>query len=104
MVVGMGGVGSWCAEMLCRAGVGHLVLVDGDTVDSHNRNRQLPALASTLGHSKVEVCAIFSATLNCKAFFTKSVLLVDEVICCVVRQRRRLVPYQASKHACRRRC
>lgn len=55
MVVGLGGVGSWCAEMLCRAGVGHLVLVDGDTVDSSNRNRQLPALATTIGMRKVEV-------------------------------------------------
>jgi tRNA threonylcarbamoyladenosine dehydratase len=54
-VVGLGGVGSWCAEMLCRSGVGHLVLVDGDVVDSSNRNRQLPALSSTIGRSKVEV-------------------------------------------------
>ena len=57
MVVGLGGVGSWCAEMLCRAGVSSLVLVDGDTVDSTNRNRQLPALATTIGRSKVEVRA-----------------------------------------------
>ena len=55
MVVGLGGVGSWCAEMLCRAGVGKLVLVDGDVVDSTNRNRQLPALATTMGQSKVQV-------------------------------------------------
>ena len=55
IVVGMGGVGSWCAEMLCRAGIGTLVLVDGDEVDSSNRNRQLPALRTTLGCSKVKV-------------------------------------------------
>jgi tRNA threonylcarbamoyladenosine dehydratase len=55
MVVGLGGVGSWCAEMLVRAGVGHLILVDGDDVDSTNRNRQLPALATTIGQRKVAV-------------------------------------------------
>lgn len=89
-VVGLGGVGSWCAEMLVRsgastrlvlqahycgrgppvegvwtillikfihivAGVGSLVLVDGDVVDISNRNRQLPALTSTLGQRKVDV-------------------------------------------------
>jgi tRNA A37 threonylcarbamoyladenosine dehydratase len=54
-VVGLGGVGSWCAEMLCRTGVGHLVLLDGDVVDSSNRNRQLPALSSTVGIHKVDV-------------------------------------------------
>jgi tRNA threonylcarbamoyladenosine dehydratase len=58
MVVGLGGVGSWCTEMLCRAGVGHLILIDGDTVDSTNRNRQLPALAGTVGLSKVAVRVI----------------------------------------------
>ena len=45
----------WCAEALCRGGVGTLVLIDGDVVDSTNRNRQLPALHSTLGNSKVDV-------------------------------------------------
>lgn len=96
-VVGLGGVGSWCAEMLVRSGVhsrsacgvtcvdffrveeqvsttplqrhirsvmakykqfvglGNLVLVDGDMVDSSNRNRQLPALCSTVGKRKVDV-------------------------------------------------
>eukprot|EP00892_Ulva_mutabilis_P005363 jgi/Ulvmu1/3199/UM015_0240.1 len=54
-VVGLGGVGSWCAEMLVRSGVGNLILVDGDVIDSSNRNRQLPALSSTLGQRKVDV-------------------------------------------------
>jgi tRNA threonylcarbamoyladenosine dehydratase len=48
----------WCAEALCRGGVGTLVLIDGDVVDSTNRNRQLPALHSTIGSSKVDVCFI----------------------------------------------
>ena len=57
LIVGTGGVGGWAAEMLCRAGVGHLTLVDADTVSPSNINRQLPALHSTLGRSKVSVLA-----------------------------------------------
>src|SRR5690554_2990536 len=55
MVVGLGGVGSFAAEFLARAGVGHLTIVDGDTVDITNINRQLPALHSTIGKPKVQV-------------------------------------------------
>ena len=54
-VVGVGGVGSAAAEMLVRAGVGGIVLIDNDTVSESNRNRQLPALVSTLGLPKCEV-------------------------------------------------
>jgi tRNA A37 threonylcarbamoyladenosine dehydratase len=57
LVVGMGGVGSFAAEFLCRAGVGHLTLVDGDVVERSNRNRQLPALCSTEGRPKADVMA-----------------------------------------------
>lgn len=57
LVVGTGGVGAYAAEMLCRAGVGHLTLVDADTVSPSNINRQLPALHSTLGRNKVSVLA-----------------------------------------------
>ena len=57
LVVGLGGVGAYAAEMLCRAGVGHLTLVDADTVQPTNLNRQLPALHSTLGQPKAEVLA-----------------------------------------------
>lgn len=57
LVVGLGGVGSFAAEFLTRAGVGNLTIVDGDTVDITNINRQLPALNSTVGKSKVEVVA-----------------------------------------------
>ncbi len=52
LVVGLGGVGSYCAEALCRAGVGEITIVDGDVVDPSNRNRQLQALQSTHGLSK----------------------------------------------------
>jgi tRNA A37 threonylcarbamoyladenosine dehydratase len=52
LVVGLGGVGGYAAEMLCRAGVGQLTLVDGDTVSVSNINRQIIALNSTVGQSK----------------------------------------------------
>lgn len=57
LVVGLGGVGSFAAEFLARAGVGHLTLVDGDTVDITNINRQLPALHSSIGQSKAKLVA-----------------------------------------------
>ena len=57
LIVGTGGVGAYAAEMLCRAGVGHLTLVDADTVSPSNINRQLPALHSTVGRSTVGVLA-----------------------------------------------
>ena len=55
LVVGLGGVGSYAAEMICRAGTGRMTIVDGDTVHPTNRNRQLPALSSTEGEAKTEV-------------------------------------------------
>lgn len=55
LVMGLGGVGSFAAEFLARAGVGKLTIVDGDTVDLTNLNRQLPALHSTLGQEKADV-------------------------------------------------
>ena len=57
LVAGVGGVGAYAAEMLCRAGVGKLTLVDADTVQTTNLNRQLPALNSTIGRYKTEVLA-----------------------------------------------
>lgn len=57
LVVGLGGVGSFAAEFLARAGVGSLTIVDGDIVDITNVNRQLPALHSTVGKDKVQVVA-----------------------------------------------
>ena len=56
-VLGLGGVGSWAAEALCRAGVGTLTLMDSDTVGASNINRQLYALRSTVGLPKAEVAA-----------------------------------------------
>lgn len=55
LVVGVGGVGGYVVEMLARAGVGHLTLVDADTVSETNLNRQLIALRSTLNRPKVQL-------------------------------------------------
>lgn len=55
LVVGLGGVGAYVAEMLCRSGVGELTLVDADVVNASNLNRQLVALTSTLGEPKSDV-------------------------------------------------
>jgi len=57
LIVGLGGVGSAAAEMLCRAGIGKMTLADGDVVEPGNRNRQLIALKSTEGQKKTEVLA-----------------------------------------------
>ena len=57
LIVGVGGVGAYAAEMLCRAGVGEMTIVDADTVQPTNINRQLPATHSTIGRPKVEVLA-----------------------------------------------
>lgn len=55
LVVGLGGVGAYCAESLCRTGIGEMTIVDADIVEKTNLNRQLLALHSTLGKSKIEV-------------------------------------------------
>ncbi len=57
LIVGVGGVGAYAAEMLCRAGVGNLVLLDNDVVNLSNKNRQLIALDSTIGLPKCDVLA-----------------------------------------------
>lgn len=55
LVLGLGGVGSFAAEFICRSGVGKMTIIDGDTVDPSNRNRQLPALATNHGVSKAKI-------------------------------------------------
>lgn len=57
MIVGMGGVGSFAAEFIARSGIGRMTIIDGDVVDPSNRNRQLPALATTHGQPKVQIMA-----------------------------------------------
>lgn len=57
LVVGLGGVGAYAAEMIVRAGVGRMTVADADTVNPTNINRQLVALHSTVGRPKAEVLA-----------------------------------------------
>lgn len=64
LVVGLGGVGAYAAEMICRAGVGQMTIVDADTVQPTNINRQLPALHSTMGREKAEVLAARFKDIN----------------------------------------
>lgn len=64
ILFGVGGVGSFCAEALARAGIGKLCLVDPDTVSESNLNRQLVALRSTIGRNKAEVMKERIADIN----------------------------------------
>ncbi len=64
MVVGLGGVGSFAAEFICRNGVGQMTIIDGDVVDPTNRNRQLPALAINHGVSKAAIMEARLRSIN----------------------------------------
>ena len=64
LVVGLGGIGSFAAEFIARAGVGKMTIVDGDVVDPTNRNRQLPAMSSTHGVSKADWMATRIKDIN----------------------------------------
>lgn len=57
LVVGLGGVGAYAAELICRSGVGKMTIIDGDTIDPTNRNRQLPAMSSTQYLPKAKLMA-----------------------------------------------
>ena len=57
LVAGLGGVGAYAAEQLCRAGIGEMTIIDGDVVELTNKNRQLPALDCNLGKAKAEIMA-----------------------------------------------
>lgn len=57
LVVGLGGVGAYAAEMICRAGIGKMTIIDADRVNASNINRQLPATHATLGQLKADVMA-----------------------------------------------
>ena len=69
-VIGLGGVGAYAAEMLTRAGIGNLILVDSDSVNITNKNRQLIALDSTLGKLKTEVLAARLRDINSEVELT----------------------------------
>lgn len=55
LVVGIGGVGGYAAEMLCRAGIGNITIIDGDIVNETNLNRQLIATTKTIGQPKTSI-------------------------------------------------
>src|SRR5690554_1579474 len=81
LVAGVGGVGSFAAEMLVRAGIGSLSIVDADVVKPSNRNRQLPALSSTEDKLKVEVMGQRLLDINPQLkLHTHAVFLKDEGI------------------------
>lgn len=64
LVAGLGGVGAYAAEQLCRAGIGEMTIIDGDVVELTNKNRQLPALDSTIGKPKAEFMAARFRDIN----------------------------------------
>ncbi|MEA4823221.1 MAG: tRNA threonylcarbamoyladenosine dehydratase [Clostridiaceae bacterium] len=78
VVVGLGGVGSYAAETVVRAGVGHVTLVDHDTVDITNLNRQLCALRSTVGRAKADVCRERGLDINPDADIRAMRVFCDE--------------------------
>lgn len=81
LVAGLGGVGSYCAEALARAGVGRLTLIDHDVVAVSNINRQLPALLSTVGQPKAEVMAARIRDINpaCELTVIREFLIPETV-------------------------
>lgn len=78
MVVGLGGVGSWATEMLCRAGVGSFTIIDADRVDVTNVNRQMPALPSTVGLPKCDVVAARLREINPQVQLRVLDIFIDE--------------------------
>lgn len=81
LVVGLGGVGAYAAEMLCRAGVGRMTIVDADVVQPSNINRQLVALHSTVGLPKAAILGTRLKDINPEINLTViPVYLIDENI------------------------
>lgn len=88
-LAGVGGVGGHCAEALVRAGIGSMTIVDHDVVSSTNKNRQLVALDSTIGKSKVEVLAkrLRDIHASCRIIAMDAFLLPEEVGTLLQRQK-----------------
>lgn len=77
-IVGLGGVGSWCAEALARSGVGHLTLIDLDQVAESNINRQVQALGTTVGMAKITALRQRIADIHLGCVVTEVEEFVDE--------------------------
>ena len=82
LVVGLGGVGGYAAEQLCRAGIGNLTIVDGDTVSQTNINRQLIATNETVGMMKADVFhkRLLSINNNCNITVIPEFIRDDRMI------------------------
>ena len=80
LVVGLGGVGGICAEMIARAGVGKMTIIDADTVDVSNTNRQIQALHSTAGKLKSVVMAARLKDINPNLDLTMLSVFIQEEI------------------------
>jgi tRNA A37 threonylcarbamoyladenosine dehydratase len=81
LVVGLGGVGAYAAEMICRAGVGRMTIIDADTIQPSNINRQLPALQTTIGQGKAQLVAERLLNINPELeLTTMPIFLRDEAI------------------------
>lgn len=81
LVVGLGGVGAYAAEMICRAGVGEMTIIDADIVQPSNINRQLPATHATIGRAKAEVLAERFRDINPEVkLHVKAEYLKDDMI------------------------
>lgn len=77
LIVGLGGVGSWAAEMLCRAGVGRFTIIDADVVETTNINRQMPALACNVGKPKCDIVAERMRTINPDVAISVKQMFID---------------------------
>jgi len=80
LIIGLGGVGGICAEMIVRAGVGKMTIVDNDLIDESNINRQIPALQSTVKQSKAKVLANRLIDINPLLELTVLEIFVDDTL------------------------
>lgn len=82
LLVGLGGIGSFAGEFLVRAGIGKLTIIDGDIVDPTNKNRQLQALDSTIGQSKVDLLKARFLDINPEIQLTcyKQFMLPEDIV------------------------
>lgn len=78
LVVGLGGVGAYAAELIARAGIGKMTIVDGDIINDSNRNRQLPALCSNTGKSKALIMKERLMDINPKLSINALNQFIDE--------------------------
>lgn len=78
LIVGVGGVGAYAAEMICRAGIGNITIIDGDTVNESNINRQLVALHSTIGQKKIDVLANRLMDINPELNLTAQYIFLEK--------------------------